>query len=400
MKRRVLAMALVLGLTMTCVPVLAETAADEQTVVVSDAVVVTPQPEEPAPAEQPAPDPVEQPAPEEEPIETPVEEPTEVPAEEPTEVPSEEPGEVPAEEPTVAPTEAPVEIPFFANARIELRNQGQLYYGDHVVLDAIVTDANAEYAIVWQYYFDQADIEHGEDPWVFCGKGDKFEFDANEANAALSFRVVLNGQVVSPVFTMPGAVERPAEPEATEEPEELPEEPEEQPEEQPEEEAKEPTGFYQRDEEGNLILDESGNPIPNLAEDATERPVEWLRDENGELILDENGDPIPTAFEPIVVEEEAPEAGLEDALNPERGIDIYLKWEGDELHFGDEVQMVAVPNGYENASYTLQWQTRKPGAEWTDVPGATEQVHASVLTEDNYADEWRVVLTVTDAEAA
>ncbi len=40
---------------------------------------------------------------------------------------------------------------------------------------------------------------------------------------------------------------------------------------------------FLRDEEGNLILDEDGNPIP----------VQYERDEEGNLILDEEGNPIP-----------------------------------------------------------------------------------------------------------
>ena len=58
-----------------------------------------------------------------------------------------------------------------------------------------------------------------------------------------------------------------------------------------------PVYAYEKDQEGNLILDENGNPIVTVIE-GDEIPVTYLRNEDGELILDEKGDPIPTQTVP------------------------------------------------------------------------------------------------------
>ena len=70
--------------------------------------------------------------------------------------------------------------------------------------------------------------------------------------------------------------------------------------EEPEEPAA-PETEYLVDENGELILDENGDPIP-VEPEITE--PEYLVDENGEPIVDENGDPIPV----IPVEDEEPDA--------------------------------------------------------------------------------------------
>jgi len=49
---------------------------------------------------------------------------------------------------------------------------------------------------------------------------------------------------------------------------------------------------YQKDENGNDILDEAGNPIP-VKKVRAKKPVEYQLDEAGNQILDEAGNPIP-----------------------------------------------------------------------------------------------------------
>lgn len=67
---------------------------------------------------------------------------------------------------------------------------------------------------------------------------------------------------------------------------------------------------YMVDENGELILDEDGNPIPVIPEEET---PEYMVDENGELILDENGDPIPVAPSEEPEGEEPSEEGEGDS---------------------------------------------------------------------------------------
>ena len=149
---------------------------------------------------------------------------------------------------------------------------------------------------------------------------------------------------------------------------------------------------YELDEDGNLLLDENGDPIAIVPEGA-ERPIRFARDENGSLLLDENGKPIVTATVPdganIV-------SSLQDALDPNRYIDIYAAWEGDVLYFGTDATLIAVLYGYDNAAYTLQWQTSKDNVNWTDVEGATQDRHSIVVNRENYLDYWRILVTVTE----
>ena len=121
--------------------------------------------------------------------------------------------------------------------------------------------------------------------------------------------------------------------------------------------------------------------------------ITYERDENGDLMLDENGDPtientVPAGAQKIQT--------LEDALDPNRSIDMYAVWEGDTLYFGNKATLVAVLNGYDQVVYTLQWQTSADNTNWEDVAGGTSESVSVVVTEDNYRNYWRVVVTVTD----
>ena len=317
MKRKILALILGASMLLALTPAVAETDDTEATVTVSEEVTI-PAPTEEEPTQAPTTE-----APTAEPTEKPTEAPTEVPTEQPTQAPTEVPTQEPTQAPTEIPTEQPTEVPFAADVEIQLENDGALYFGDLITLRAKVENANAEYAVVWQYC-DAERLETDADPWVELCTGEKYEFTADEENTAYIYRIVVNDVVISEEYTLPEVTARPEESEAPEETVE-PEEAEETPE--------------------------------------------------------------PEA-----------ETSLADALNPERGIDIYLNWGGGELNFGDEVQLIAVPRGYDNAVYTLQWQTSADGAEWADVPGATEQIYTNVVTQENYQNQWRVVLTVTEAE--
>lgn len=148
---------------------------------------------------------------------------------------------------------------------------------------------------------------------------------------------------------------------------------------------------YQRDENGDLVLDKNGDPIVIVPE-GWEIPVTWTRDENGNLILDENGDPIPSQTVPAEAEKLQT---ITDALNPDRYIDIYAAWEGERLYFGEEATLIAVLHGYDNMIYTVQWQYSKDNAEWHDLEGADALRHTLVVTEDNYLNYWRIAVIIS-----
>ena len=152
---------------------------------------------------------------------------------------------------------------------------------------------------------------------------------------------------------------------------------------------------YERDEEGNLILDENGNPVAIVPEGG-EVPVEYLRNEDGELVLDENGNPIPTQTVPTdaVVTDT-----LQDAENPERSIEIYYSWNNVKPALGEVVTFIAVLRGYEDVEYTVQWQQSSNNVDWTDVPDSDGLRLYEVITRDNYKDFWRVQVKITEPDA-
>ena len=78
-------------------------------------------------------------------------------------------------------------MPFTGKAKIKLENDGEIYYGDTVVLKAVVTDANTAYQIRWEFY-DEDDSEWKAISGV---NGDTYKFTLTEENAGLVYRVVL-----------------------------------------------------------------------------------------------------------------------------------------------------------------------------------------------------------------
>ena len=151
---------------------------------------------------------------------------------------------------------------------------------------------------------------------------------------------------------------------------------------------------FQKNADGSLILDANGDPIPVIPEGA-EVPVAYQRDVNGQLVLDANGDPIVTETLPAG---SSMIASIYDQLDPDRRIDIYVSYEGEELDFGVEATLTAVPKGYEAVIYTLQWQTSKDDVTWEDIPGATEAQYTVTVTEENYMDYWRVLVIIDEAQ--
>ena len=325
-----------------------------------------------------------------------------------------------------------------------------------MILKAIVTNANMDYSLVWQCN-EGDDIWK-----VVTAGSDTFGVTADMSLNNFYYRVVLtaaNGTVIeSGVVTLivtetaeeaeEEAQEEPAEEEPREEPaaeEPAAEEPateapaaeepageepageepagEEPAEEEPQDEEAEgeepaaeeigeyetplgleeqpaesaapaPAYAYERDENGALILDANGNPIVTVLR-GNEIPVSYLRDENGALVLDENGDPIPTQTVPV---DAMKIYTLEDALDPDRKIDIYAFWGDEEPALGGTVYFRAIPYGYDRVVYTIQWQMSSDNSTWNDIAGAYGTDYSTVITEENYKNYWRVKLTITNVK--
>ena len=365
MKRSILAVTLGLVMMTTFMPASAEPEAQGQVSTPTQVQVKAPDPTK-------APDPAPKAAPAE--SAAPV---TGAPA---TEKPAGQATDKLVEQPvTEAPTAAATEQPFTAKVRIELQNKGQLYFGDKVTLRAIVEKASAKYTVVWEYYNVDADVKKGENPWVAVEKGDKYVFTASEKNVSLTYRVVVNGVVVSDTYKLPKVEVKPEE-----EADETVSEPEEGTEPEVEDEVETDPEDETEPEVEDETVTEPEEETETDPEDETDPEVE---DETEEEPEDETGE------EPEVEDE------TEEAAEPERSVEIRAEWEGDELHFGDVCTLVAELSGYEGTDYSLQWQVSEDDSNWTDVEGATEATYEMIVTEENYQNFWRVTVTATaDAE--
>ena len=103
-------------------------------------------------------------------------------------------------------------------------------------------------------------------------------------------------------------------------------------------------------------------------------------------------------------EEAKPEEGnkklpLAEQLDPKRKITVKAEWDGEQLYFGDTATLRATLSGYDNAVYTIRWQTSKDGTKWEDIKGAEGAELKVVVTEDNYMNYWRALVVVTAIKA-
>ena len=91
-------------------------------------------------------------------------------------------------------------------------------------------------------------------------------------------------------------------------------------------------------------------------------------------------------------------AEILDEMNEERSIEIYISYEGEEVHFGDTVTLYAVLKGYENCEFTVQWQQSKDNQNYEDIAGQNGLSYTFEVTEDNYTDCWRLAVIITAVE--
>ena len=77
------------------------------------------------------------------------------------------------------------QMEFNGTAEIELKNEGDLKYGDEIFLEAKVKDANLSYRLVWEAFDD---AERG---WFTVASGEKYSYTLTEENIEREYRVVL-----------------------------------------------------------------------------------------------------------------------------------------------------------------------------------------------------------------
>ena len=337
------------------------------------------------PTEEPTVAPTEEPTvePTAEPTAEPTVEPTDEPTAEPTEEPTAEPTAEPTVEPTAEPTVEPTAEPLNIEAVVSIDNDNS------ALIVRKAPDANAEKV---------AKLHKGDRVTILAYEGDWARILFNDFLEGYVFAAYLTTEPVEEPTVAPTAepsVAPTAEPTVapTAEPTVAPTvEPTVAPTAEPTVEPAAPSYDFERNADGSLKLDEKGNPVAIVPE-GMEIPVTYERDAEGNLILDENGNPIPKDTIPADAEYFDT---IEDALDPNRTIDLYATWGEGELTDGTEATMIAVLNGYDNVEYALQWQTSEDNVNWTNVPGATESRCTVVVTQDNYLDYWRVMVTVTD----
>ena len=125
--------------------------------------------------------------------------------------------------------------------------------------------------------------------------------------------------------------------------------------------------------------------------------------EDAEDAEDAEGTEEPEAAEDPADGTEAAPDGAEEGEEPEstpRSVRVTLTWEktGTEPAFGDRAYLTAQLTGYEGVPYTLQWQESRDGERWTDVAGATMPSLILTMTEENYRNFWRVLVTAEAPE--
>ena len=132
------------------------------------------------------------------------------------------------------------------------------------------------------------------------------------------------------------------------------------------------------------VLGEDKDETP--AEEAkAETPAEEVKEEKNEEAKQEDGNKKLT---------------IAEQLDPKRKITVKAEWDGEQLYFGDTATLRATLSGYDNAVYTIRWQTSKDGNKWEDIKGAEGAELKVTVTEDNYMNYWRALVVVTAIKAA
>ena len=139
------------------------------------------------------------------------------------------------------------------------------------------------------------------------------------------------------------------------------------------------------------------------SEPADEEPVEPADEqEKTDQSLESNEEPsVEPSVEPSEepAEEPAEEPSEEPApAMPERSVKIVvMDSEDGSVYAGDRIGLCADLKGYENVSYTLQWQRWDADEEaWKDLPGQTNHILWLDVTEGMDGSQWQVVVTVAD----
>ena len=269
--KKLAALTIVATMLAADIPIQAEDAADEQQTLetateTSETVIETPEtpaPETAIPTVKPMPPPTEAPPPEltAVPVETASPEPTAMPVEtvppEPApetapapaedqlqpeapdpvgtqeDIPSPETAQTPAAEPPPEPVPETVpedtaetaaeEEQISFEAKVEIKpDKRELYYGDELKVEAIVSEASMRYELKWEKL--DPTLPEKEQKWELLGRDNPLRLKITEEAAALNYRLTVtgsNGETITKEFVMATPsyrIEEESEPEVTAEP--------------------------------------------------------------------------------------------------------------------------------------------------------------------------------------
>ena len=77
------------------------------------------------------------------------------------------------------------QVEFSGSADIELKNKGEIHYGDEIVLQAKVRDTDLSYRLVWEAN------DSDDRGWYTIGRGEEFSYTLSKENVDREYRVVL-----------------------------------------------------------------------------------------------------------------------------------------------------------------------------------------------------------------
>ena len=129
--------------------------------------------------------------------------------------------------------------------------------------------------------------------------------------------------------------------------------------------------------------EEAGNDVLNTEKPAGESPV--------------------LSGDDLISEEDIPDNSvligqILDEMDESRSIDVYISFDGEYVTYDDTVTLYAVLKGYENCTFTIQWQQSRDGKEWTDIPDETGLQYKFLVTKDNYNLFWRLSVHIVSIE--
>ncbi len=146
--------------------------------------------------------------------------------------------------------------------------------------------------------------------------------------------------------------------------------------------------------EPEIIVEE---PAETVAEQTAAEETESIAEESAETEAEQAATEETEKASDETAEDEAEMTiTLEDEQDVERRIEIKISYKGDSVQFGDTVTLKAKLYGYENTTYTLQWQQSTDNQRWVDIEGADEINYTFTVTAENYTNLWRVVVNVLE----